>query len=341
MWPKVDWDPLTEFPHTDAGHRADPEKKSLFSVTTEIEHLSPGMGTRLGGVDLRKLTNTQKDELAVLIAERIVVVFENQDMTIEEQLDFTRHFGPLHKHATTGLPLKGGLDEVHVVYTDGRAPPDFTTITKIELYHSDTTYELQPPGITSLKLITAPSTGGDTVWSSGYTLYSSLSPQFQKYLESLYAVHTASAPTITARTTGTHSRRPEIDTVHPVVRVHPVTGWKCVFVNPVFTRNIVGVPKAESDAILAFLFGQLASNPDFQVRVRWRKNQIVLWDNRVATHSAIFDFFPERRHALRVTHHAERPMSVAQYERAYGRKAKDRQKEVWKQQGYDAAPPEK
>jgi len=243
----------------------------------------------------------------------------------------------------TGVPRKGGLDEVYVIYTDGRAPPDFTKFSKNELYHSDSTYEIQPPGTTSLKLITAPKTGGDTMWSSGYALYSSLSPHFQKYLESLCAVHSGSAQASVSlsRAAGTHVRRHEPDTVHPVVRVHPVTGWKSVFVNPGFTRNIVGVPKAESDAILAFLFGQLASNPDFQIRIRWSKNQIVFWDNRVATHSAIFDYFPERRHALRATPHAERPMSVAQYELAYGRKAKDRQKEIWKQQGYDAAPPRK
>lgn len=151
-WPEVDWEPLIEFPHTDVGHRADPEKKALLSAATKVDHLSPAIGTRLEGIDLRNLTTTQKDELYVSSATSqhnchrinshistglswlrsvplwastqlisylaatnrlLCPVFENQDVTVEEQLDLARHFGPLHKHATTGVPAKGGLDEVH------------------------------------------------------------------------------------------------------------------------------------------------------------------------------------------------------------------------------------
>jgi sulfonate dioxygenase len=151
-WPKVDWEPLTEFPHTDVGHRADPEKKALLSSATKVDHISPAIGTRLEGIDLRTLTNTQKDELyaspaisqsnrhishshistelswlrsvpllastqpishAATTNQHLIPVFENQDITIEEQLALARHFGPLHKHATTGVPAEGNLDEVH------------------------------------------------------------------------------------------------------------------------------------------------------------------------------------------------------------------------------------
>ena len=103
-----------------------------------------------------------------------------------------------------------------------------------------------------------------------------------------------------------------------------------------FTRRIVGVPKAESDAILEFLFRQIAENPDWQVRYSWEANSVAVWDNRVLTHSAIFDFWPATRHALRVTPHAEKPLSVKAYEELYGKEAKDRQLEVWKEQGVDA-----
>jgi len=213
------------------------------------------------------------------------------------------------------------------VYTDSSRKPDATAFSKLELWHSDVTYELQPPCITSLKIITSPAVGGDTLWSSGYALYSSLSPFFQKYLECLSAVHSAVAQADGSRAAGTHVRRKEIETIHPVVRVHPVTGWKSVYVNPGFTRRILDVPKAESDVILKFLFRQIAENPDFQVRVRWAKDDIVFWDNRIVTHSATFDFYPERRHALRVTPHGERPMSVQEYEKD-GKQARDRQVEI-------------
>jgi sulfonate dioxygenase len=200
-------------------------------------------------------------------------------------------------------------------------------------------YELQPPSATSLKLIVGPATGGDTLWSSGYALYSSLSPGLQIYLEGLSALHSAVAQADGARAAGIPVRREPIETVHPVIRVHPVTGWKSVYVNPGmcqsppvrlfvfhgkvrwylltlptayhtlpyrtarivrsrrsfaticvsipvswspgFTRRIVGVPKAESDAILAFLYAQISENPDFQVRFKWEPNDVAIWDNRV------------------------------------------------------------
>ncbi|KAG5636948.1 hypothetical protein H0H81_006296 [Sphagnurus paluster] len=195
------------------------------------------------------------------------------------------------------------------------------------------TYELQPPGATSLKVITGPEYGGDTLWSSGYALYSSLSPGFQTYLEGLSALHSGVAQAEGARAAGLPVRRKEIETIHPVVRVHPATGWKSVFVNPGFTRSIVGIPKAESDAILTFLFRQISENPDHQVRFKWTPNTVAIWDNRVVTHSATFDFWPATRHALRTTPHGEKPISVADYEKQTGKRARDRQLVIWEQQG--------
>jgi len=177
----------------------------------------------------------------------------------------------------------------------------------LDLWHSDVSYELQPPSTTSLKLLTGPEAGGDTLWSSGYALYSSLSPGMQIYLEGLSALHSAVAQADGARASRIPIRREPIETVHPVIRVHPATGWKSVYVNPGgsstpliipqiffffysslgigFTRRIVGVSKVESDAILAFLFAQISQNPDFQVRFKWEPNDIAIWDNRVSSSS--------------------------------------------------------
>lgn len=335
IFPDVKWEPLKEIEVTDRGLSADPSKKNLFSAAKEVITLTPAIGTEINGIDLRQLTDVQKDELALLVAERGVVFFRNQDISIHEQLDLARHFGPLHKHATTPIPKEPGLEEVHVVYNDASRRPDASSFSKIELWHSDVSYELQPPSTTSLKVITGPDFGGDTLWSSGYALYSSLSPGFQKYLEGLSAVHSAVAQADGARAAGLPVRREPIETVHPVVRVHPVTGWKSVYVNPGFTRRIVGVPKAESDHTLQFLFRQISENPDFQVRFKWRPNDIAFWDNRIVTHSATFDFWPATRHALRATPHGERPESVADFEARTNRVAKDRQLEIWRQQGVD------
>lgn len=331
-FPDVKWEPLKEQSVTDRGLFADPEKKSLFAAATKVQHLTPAIGTEIIGIDLRQLTNQQKDELALLVAERVAVFFRDQEINIHEQLELARHFGPLHKHATTGVPREPGLEEVHVVYNDGSRRPDPSAFSKLELWHSDVTYEIQPPSTTSLKVITGPPYGGDTLWSSGYALYSSFSPGFQKYLEGLTAVHSAVAQADGSRAAGHTVRREAVETIHPVVRVHPVTGWKSIYVNPGFTRRIVGVPKAESDTILNLLFHQISENPDFQVRFRWEPNSIAFWDNRVVTHSATFDFWPHTRHALRATPHGERPTSVAEYEKQ-GKVAKDRQLEIWAQQG--------
>lgn len=117
-----------------------------------------------------------------------------------------------------------------MVYSDSSHQPDSTSFSK--RWHTDVSYELQPPSTTSLKMLTCPEAGGDTLWSSGYSLYSSLSPGFQTYLEGLSAVHSAFEHANSARAVGLHIRREPIETTHPVVRVHPTTGWKSIYVNP-------------------------------------------------------------------------------------------------------------
>jgi sulfonate dioxygenase len=335
-FPVISWEPLKEVHVRDRGLSADPSKRNLFSAAQKVKHITPAIGTEILGIDLRQLSDSQKDELALLVAERGVVFFRDQDINIHEQLDLARYFGPLHKHATTPVPKEPGLEEVHVVYNDASRRPDPSAFSKIELWHTDVSYELQPPSTTSLKILTSPEYGGDTLWSSGYALYSSLSSGFQKYLEGLTALHSAVDQADGARAAGLHVRREPIESIHPVVRVHPVTGFKSVYVNQGFTRRIIGVPKAESDAILNFLFHQIAENPDFQVRFHWEHNSIAFWDNRVVTHSAIFDFWPATRHALRTTPHGEKPQSVEDYERQTGKVAKDRQIEIFKEQGVDS-----
>ncbi|KAG6857392.1 hypothetical protein H0H87_004754 [Tephrocybe sp. NHM501043] len=293
-FPKLSWGPLTEVQVTERGLLADSSKQNLFSAAQKVRHLTPAIGTEILGLDLRQLTDSQKDELALLIAERGVVFFRDQEIDIHQQLDLARHFGPLHKHATTPIP-RNGLEEVHVVYNDASRRPDPAAFSKLELWHTDVSYEIQPPGATSLKVLTGPEFGGDTLWSSGYALYSSLSPGFQTYLEGLTALHSAVAQAEGARAAGLHVRRQEIETVHPVVRI--------------------------------------GENPDFQVRFKWEPNSVAIWDNRVVTHSATFDFWPATRHALRATPHGEKPISVADYERETGKQAKDRQRVIWEQQG--------
>ncbi|KAI6119999.1 hypothetical protein EDD16DRAFT_1895277 [Pisolithus croceorrhizus] len=206
-----------------------------------------------------------------------------------------------------------------VVYSDAANRRNPAAFAKLNLWYSDLSYEKQPPSITSLKVITGPKCGEDTVWTSGYALYSSLSPGFQKYLEGPTALHSAVLQADGARAKGLPVRREPVENVHPIVRVHPVTGWKSVYVGKGFIRCIIEVPKAESDAILQFLWRQLSENPDFQV----------------VTHTATFDFWPQTRHALRVTPYVEKPESAADNERRTGKTAKDYRTELWKKRGIE------
>ena len=192
-------------------------------------------------------------------------------------------------------------------------------------------------GFTSLKIVTAPSNGGDTIWANAQALLSTFSPNFVQYLEGLTAFHSSDHQKQRALDAGTYIRRPQTDCIHPMVRVHPVTGIKGLYVNPSYTRRIVGVPQHESDSILNMIWTQIAASPDLQVRVHWDTDTIVYWDNRLCYHTATGDYYPERRHGLRATPRAERPMSVAEYEKKSGKKAKDWYEEKMKAYGIDVA----
>lgn len=311
-FPDYKWEPLVEEEYNDAALRADTSFKNLWEFVSEIEHLTPKFGTVLYGIDLNKLNDAAKDELALLIAQRgAVFVRDQDDFDIKNQLELGRHWGTLHRHATTSLPQGSTEDEdllnVHVVYA---APERVTSLAFSQTYqwHSDVTYEKQPPSYTSLKLLEGPEHGGgDTLWINQRGIYDSLSPQLQNYLSQLSATHSAVEQAEGARRSGNPVRREPVVSQHPLVRTNPVTGHNAVFVNPGFTRKIVGVPKSESESILNHLFQEIATNVTNTVRWKWQKGDIAFWDNRSTSHSASYGFYPHPRHAVRVTVQAETP----------------------------------
>ncbi|KAF8417971.1 hypothetical protein EV426DRAFT_540010 [Tirmania nivea] len=309
-FPEYSWEPLKHVPYEDKGLLGDPHYHNLLDASTDVFDYTPKIGTEISGIQLKNLTDAQKNDLARLIAHRGVVFFRNQgDWGVEDQLALGRYFGTLHKHATTAIPKKEGLEEIHVVYTDEKGADQSAWFPVGYFWHADVTYELQPPSYTSLKLLTGPPRGGggDTLWSSGYAAYDALSPHMQKYLEGLTALHSAEEQAQGSIQAGRHVRREPVITEHPIVRVNPVTGWKSLFINPGFVKSIVGIPKAESDAILKYLNTVIMGTPENQVRFSWQKDSVAIWDNRVTNHSATYGFHPHRRHAIRVTPHGEVP----------------------------------
>ncbi|KAL8720534.1 MAG: hypothetical protein Q9225_002626 [Loekoesia sp. 1 TL-2023] len=309
-FPNLHWPPLSEVPYQDKGLQGDPRFRNLLASATDVFDYNPKIGTEIHGVNLAKLTNAQKDDLARLISIRGVVFFRNQiDLDIDAHRELGAYFGKLHKHATTAVPRRAGLEDVHVVYTDGSSKDQRAVFSPTFLWHSDVTYELQPPSYTSLKLLTGPPRGGggDTLWASQYAAYDLLSAPMQKYLEGLSALHSAQMQADGSIAAGRPVRRDPIITEHPLIRTHPVTGWKSLFFNPGFVTSIVGIPKAESDAIIGYLNELIATTQEIHVRYQWQKNDVAFWDNRICNHSASYGFAPHRRHAVRVACHAERP----------------------------------
>ncbi|KZT53571.1 TauD-domain-containing protein, partial [Calocera cornea HHB12733] len=318
-YPVKDLEPHVELKVDDRGHYADPKFKALFGAASKVTNMTACIGTEIEGIDLRQLSDKQKDELALLAAQRGVLVFRNQEADIYQLLENARYWGPLHVHSVTGYPKDPALDAVVLVWNDGTKDIDRINHDRRMSWHSDQTFEINTMGLTALKVITNPPEGGDTIWASSAALLSSFSPEFQDYLSKLSALHSSDRQKKQALEQGVYIRRPQTDCIHPVVRVHPVTGMKALFINPSYTRRIVGVPKAESDMIMNFIFSQISLCEEFKVRVKWEKDTVVMWDNRVLWHTATYDIYPYKRHALRATPVGERPMSVKEYIKQYGK----------------------
>ncbi|KAJ7230638.1 hypothetical protein GGX14DRAFT_411594 [Mycena pura] len=310
FYSKDKYPPLEPFEHIDPGSRAlnHLNPRSFVDGANVIE-LTPEFGSDVRGVNLATLTPDQKDQLSLEVARRGVVVFRDQLDFIDRGPTFYtgwgRHFGRLHIHPTSGHPE--GVPEIHLVYKDANSRFNFEGITTT-VWHSDFSFEVQPPGLTTFFLLSQPKTGGDTLYASQVLNFRSLSPVMQDFLRTLKATH--SGFDSLRSTKGGVLRRDPVESIHPVVRRHPVTGEEALYVNKQFTRRIVGMKKEESDLLLNFLYDHIAKSGDHQARIKWEPNSMVLWDNRVTAHSAMSDYahLKARRHGARITPQAERPI---------------------------------
>lgn len=232
-------------------------------------------------------------------------MFQNQDfadLSIEKALEFGSYFGRHHVHPTSGAPK--GYPEIHLVHRgidDKSGDLLLESRTSTVAWHSDVTYEEQPPGITFLYIFDKPGSGGDTIFANTAEAYRRLSPAFRERLHGLKALHSGFEQADSARHRGSIVRREPVESVHPIIRTHPVTGEKSIFVNQQcefkhggrtsyyldadfqVTRHIVGLKKEESDYLLKFLFDHIAQGADFHARVKWTEKAVVAWD--VSCHS--------------------------------------------------------
>lgn len=309
-----------EYPYIERGKNADPEKKALFGAAKEVIHLTKHIGTEIVGLQLAELNDKQKDELALLIAERVVVFFKDQDLSPQKQLELGKYWGQVEVHPQVPRVPDGvdgeNLAGISVIWQDYSRefyglPLTFRNSKKgNSQWHADLVHEFQPAGITHLHNDTIPTVGGDTLWASGYAAYDKLSPAFQKFLDGKTAIYHSAHKYIDRENPlgGTKF----IEREHPLVRTHPATGWKYLFVNRSMTSRIVGLDPKESQIVLNYLFDVYENNLDIQVRWNWRSKENLgtsaIWDNRLANHNAVWDHESEEaRHGTRVTSLAEVP----------------------------------
>jgi len=270
----------------------------------EIEQIAV-IGGEVSGMDLGTgLNDSSFRDIKEAMARYSVLFFRNQQLTGDQLLDLGQRFGDLFVQ-----PVFGDLfQELLILSNDEKHPPVLNT------FHQDMTGLDCPPGEHLLHALVVPDGGGDTIWSCNYAAFESLSEKIQLFLSGLTATHSIlhayksafeKMPDGAARRARIGETHPPAH--HPVVRTHPVTGRKGLFVNRFFTECIDGIKKSESDLLLEYLFRTIET-PEFCVRLKWRPGTLAIWDNRCTSHYAVADYYPQKRRMQRVSVCGDRPV---------------------------------
>ena len=255
--------------------------------TIQAEQLTPRIGAVLSGIDLSQpLTDEQISDLHRAIIDHQVVFFRDQNLDPASLKRVGLYFGKLQIHALKGLPDHPEVRKLHADETSKHVSG--------EEWHTDMSCADVPPMGSILYLHTIPPIGGDTAFASMYAAYDGLSDGMKTYLDGLTATHDGMLAFGRFDPTGTYPKA-----VHPVIREHPVTKRKLIYVNEGFTSHINELSKRESRYILEFLYDHV-TDPYFQARFRWEPHSVAFWDNRCTQHLAIWDYYPQVRSGFRV-----------------------------------------
>ncbi len=279
-----------------------PAGRPLLTSSAGIEVRRSGipMAAEISGVDLTKpLGEPQLDALQAALVEHELIVFHNQKISSQNLMEFGRRFGDLTVHPFAPSDKDA---PVLIKFRNDETTPPFGT----DVWHSDETFRVEPPMATILCAKDVPEVGGDTMFASMTAAWEGLSDRMQNFISGLEAIHDWKP--FKPLFDGSDAARRKMQTyelqyppqVHPVVRVHPVSGRKVLFVNPQFTLAIKGMEERESRSLLDTLFQQ-ALIPENQHRHHWTPHTIAMWDNRSTQHYAVHDYYPQRRYMERVT----------------------------------------
>ena len=258
------------------------------------------LGAEIGGVDLRKpLSDAAFEAIRDALVDNELIIFRNQEITSDNLIGFGRRFGELTVHPFAPHDEKA---PVLIKFRNDETNPPFAT----DVWHSDETFRSEPPMATILCAKVVPAIGGDTMFASMSAAFEGLSARMQQFISGLEAIHDWKPfkrlfdNTEKDRKDRQHFELLYPPQLHPVVRVHPVSGRKVLFVNPQFTLAIKDMDERESRLLLDTLFHQ-ALIPEYQFRLHWAAHTIAMWDNRSTQHYAVNDYYPQRRFMERVT----------------------------------------
>ena len=279
-------------------------KLDVINNSLNIKPFAPNLGAVITNIDLSNdINDAELKGIRDAFHKFQVLFFQNQsEISPENHIKLGRCFGDLHIHPAA--PKMKNYPQIFEINTDKNSK----IANGAEDFHSDVSCDIEPPLGTMLQLHILPECGGDTMFANMYLAYEALSNPMQKFLCNLKASH-ESEHFYSGRyktESNVESKKKYPSAIHPVIRTHPETGKKAIFVNKFFTTRIVGLEPQESKFILDFLFSHIEKT-EFQIRYRWNKNDMAFWDNRCTLHKAIWDYFPNERKGRRVTIKGDKP----------------------------------
>lgn len=255
----------------------------------QVNRLAGALGAEVHGLDLATVGAREAEAIGGLLLEHMVLLFPGQSLTVEQHVALGRQFGPLEAHPNLKNPFTQHPELFELAASHGGIADE---------WHTDLTFLESPSRLSILRMVQCPAVGGDTMWANLCAAYEALSPPLRELCDGLTALHDAHP----------HGR-PEQMAVHPVVRVHPDTGKRALYVSEHFTRRIVELSHPESEALLSFLT-RWVHQERFTVRHRWSEGTVAFWDNRCTQHFVVTDFTGDRV-IQRVTVMGDRPEGSA------------------------------
>lgn len=279
-----------------------------------VEPISGACGCEIGGVDLRRPLDAETlAEVMTAFEHFLVIVFRDQDLTPAQHKAFSRRFGEIIE--LPQAPTYGAHQDMQEVRREADEPEN--VVPSFEHFHTDSPFLLRPPLAIVMRALDVPRFGGDTAFSNAYLVYEHLSEGMKALLDGLKIVYSGKhiwannaklPPEKRLRLRESHGfAEDELENIHPAVRVHPRTGRKALYATTAYFQHFVGWSEEESRALLDYL-QSLAQRLHYHCRVKWRKDTLIVWDNRFLLHRGIHDFKYERRHLIRTTVMGERPL---------------------------------